>query len=508
MKEKLTSLFTKIKSNPKTSIFAVLVIGLIIFAVQGGKTEVANVTVTKGDISQVVAVTGKSVAVKDLSLGFDGGGRVATAPVAVGERVEEGQVLATLDASELYANRAKAAANLSEAEVALSKSKRTSTDTYGDARANAIARVKDSYSKADDALRNKIDQFFKNPRQSTTFIQFSFKDGSTDYNFPIDNAVAQGVSNERYALELMLKNWNSSIATIDSSSSVETYVSEAEQNLNRVKTFLNSVALIANTVQASEFQYQATVDGYKQTVSTARTDIGTAITNLLTAKEKLSAAPTQTSVGSSSFDEVATQEARVASARADLASIDAQINKTIIRSPIAGLVTKHDAKVGEIVTGGIALIAVISDKNLEIEANVSEVNIGKLTVGNKVQLDFDAFPGKTYEGTLFYIEPAETLIDNVVNYKIKVSLLGDAENVKSGLTSNLKITTAEKKEVLKIPLYAITQTNGEQTVLKVINEKGETEEVKITTGIVGNDGSVEVTSGLSENDTVRVSNPS
>ncbi len=506
MKQKITQFFITLKSRPKTVGLVILIIILGFYFGRGGNTTVENVMVTKGDVVEEVAVTGKTVAVKDLLLGFDKGGRVVTAPASVGDRVTEGQIIATLDASELYANRAKSSADVAQAEVALSKSMRTSSDNYGDARTNAISRVKDSYAKTDDALRNSIDQFFKNPRQSTTFIQFAFQDGATQYNFPIDSTTALAISAERYQIELILVKWNASLSGIDSAADVSPYVATAEANLNRVKTFLNSVAYITNTVQASEFKYQATIDGYKQTVSTARTDISTAITNLLLAKEKLSAAPTQTS-NSNSFDEVATAQAKLDSTKADLASIDAQIGKTIIRSPIAGLVTKQDAKVGEIVTAGTGLVGVISDKNLEIEANVSEVNIGKLKTGNTVSFNFDAFPGKTYTGKVFYIEPAETIVDNVVNYKIKVSIDGDIGEVKSGLTANLHIKTAEKLGVLRAPLYGVSQDGDVTSVQKVTGTKGELEKVTVTTGLVGNDGSVEMVNGVNEGDTLRVTVP-
>ncbi len=508
MKEKITSLFTAITSRPKTALLVLLLIVVGVYVAKGKSPVVENVTVSFGDIVEEVSVTGKTVAVKDLSLGFDKGGRVVSAPVAVGDRVTEGQIIASLDASELSANRAKFTANLAEAEVALSKSRRTSTDSFDDARSNAISRVKDSYSKADDALRNNVDQFFKNPRQSTTYIQFSFKDGATEYNFPIDNTTALALSSERYTLERLLIDWNTSLLTIDTASDINPYVVTAESNLNRIKTFLNQVAYVTNSVQASEFRYQATVDGYKQTVSIARTNVGTAISNLLLAKEKISAAPTQTTITNNQFDEVASAQARVDSVKADLASIDAQIAKTIIRSPISGLVTKQDAKVGEIITANAVLIGVISDKNLEIEANVSEVNIGKVAVGNLVEVSFDAFPGKMYTGKVLYIDPAETIVDNVVNYKVKVSLDGDGENIKSGLTANLKIKTAEKKQVLKVPLYSVTQDGETFSVQKVIGEKNTLEKVTVITGLIGNNGNVEIISGVKNGETIRVTVPS
>jgi HlyD family secretion protein len=154
------------------------------------------------------------------------------------------------------------------------------------------------------------------------------------------------------------------------------------------------------------------------------------------------------------------------------------------------------------VTAGDKIVSVISQDNLEIEANVSEVNIGKLIVGNKVQMTFDAFGDKQYTGTVTYIDPGETIVDNVVNYKTKVKIDGDVTGIKSGLTANLKIETAKKDDVLKLPRYTIVEKNGKSYVDKVVS-KDKTEQVEVTLGLGGNDGSVEIVSGLNEGDSVR-----
>ena len=64
------------------------------------------------------------------------------------------------------------------------------------------------------------------------------------------------------------------------------------------------------------------------------------------------------------------------------------------RYPQNGVVNVQDAKVGEIVTTGKSVVSIISDGEIEIEANVSEVNIGKVVVGNQVNMTFDAFANK------------------------------------------------------------------------------------------------------------------
>ena len=145
-----------------------------------------------------------------------------------------------------------------------------------------------------------------------------------------------------------------------------------------------------------------------------------------------------------------------------------------------------------------------------IEANVSEINIGKVAVGNKVEVEFDAYPGETFMGEITFIDPGETIVDEVVNYKIRIGLdiAGDSEQanrIKSGLTAAVKIASAKKEGVLTIPLYSILRENGKLYVNKLLDEKGTIEKVEVMTGITGSDGKTEVVSGLSEGDRVEVS---
>jgi membrane fusion protein (multidrug efflux system) len=169
-------------------------------------------------------------------------------------------------------------------------------------------------------------------------------------------------------------------------------------------------------------------------------------------------------------------------------------------------VTKQDAKVGEVVTSGAKIISIISDNSLEIESNVSEISIGKVSIGNKVEIRFDAFPEKIYMGKVSYIEPAETIIDGVVNYKTTVNFDEYFPEIKSGLTSKLDIITATREDSLIIPQYAITEKSDGQYVSKLNGRNYLDQKVEI--GIRGQDGSVEVLSGLNEGDTVLVGNSS
>lgn len=499
MKSRIQNIIAKIKANPKKSVLALVVIILIAWMIGNGSgTKVEQAQVVRGTVVQEVAVTGKTVSLKDVELGFDKSGRVAFVPAQVGKNVRRGDTLAILDNADLQADLSKAKANLAEELVRLDEIKKTSIGTYGDAQRNLASTIRDSYTKSDDAIRNNVDRFFKNPRTRYTNIEFSFDDDNTQYNFPIDIDLRQKINNERYALESVLTEWEKSVRTIDDTKDLSVYVVEAEKNLNRIKIFLNDVAYAANLIEVTEFAYEATINGYKADVSSARTNISTAITNLITAKEKVTNAP---KVGEGNFTDVLAQEARVNQYTALVDSAQAQVSKTVISAPFDGLVTRQDAKVGETVTAGSPLVALIAPGEMEIEANISEVNIGKVSVGNKVAITFDAYPNKEFSGEIIYIEPAETIVDNVINYKTKVSIQGDLSDIKSGLTANLRILTASRENVLTVPRYALTEENGSQYVTRL---NGKTEEkIKVEVGLLGNDGKAEIT-GLSEGDIVIV----
>lgn len=506
MKNQITTLFTKIKSNPKTSVAVLVVILLAFYFLRGGATKVESVTVVKGDVVQQVAVTGKTVAVQDISIGFDKTGRVSRSYADVGSKVKAGDTLVVLENADLAAQVAQARANLSQEQIKLAQARQSGQSGYDDARANMISKIRDAYVKSDDAVRNNIDQFFTSPRTSSTNIEFSFEDGGTQYDYPLDTNLRLAVNAKRLSVEKILIGWEMSLSQLDSSAlDLPQAIRNTEQNLNAVKSLLDDVAFLANTIKTTEFKYEATIANYKSIISAARSNVSLATTNIISAREKLTSAPQKvTSNSTIDFDTVLSQEARVEQFVAALASAQAEYEKSVITSPINGIVTVQDGKVGETVNAGTKIVSIISDKDLEIEANVSEVNIGKVSLGNTVSISFDAFPGETFTGKIFYIEPAETIVDNIVNYKIKVSIDTPIPNIKSGLTSNLIIRTNEKLGVIKIPLYAITREGDTASVLRVVGTKGETEKITVTTGLIGNDGSVEILSGLSEGDVLTV----
>lgn len=455
-----------------------------------------------GSLEEEVLVTGKTRSAEEIDLGFEGSGKVVRVSGRVGSHVFSGDTLAVLDQSSLLADLRKAEANLNEEIVRLDSTKRSTGLKYEDAYNEAFNELKDAYASADNAVHNNADRFFTNPRTPSVEFNLKFNDGVTTFYFNIPTSDAERLETERVALEDELNDWNRELDALNSGDDLKQSYIIAEKKLNLIRNFLTLLASAINSLTTDEFEHQATLQGYRTSVAESRIEISTALSNLLIARNDLNSAPTAaTTNGDRNYDDVRAGEARVESLRANVASIRADINKTILRSPISGTITRADAKVGEIVSSGESLISVISDRKLEIEANISEVNIGKVKTGNLVSITFDAFPANIFMGTVSYIDPGETVIDGVPTYKVTISFNDEIPNdVRSGLTANLRIETAKKDSVIKIPRYAVQNKSDASFVVVLV--KGREEDREITTGLIGKDGTIEIISGLSEGEEV------
>jgi RND family efflux transporter MFP subunit len=183
-------------------------------------------------------------------------------------------------------------------------------------------------------------------------------------------------------------------------------------------------------------------------------------------------------------------------------NLEVQISKTVLRSPISGVVTKQDAKVGEIAPAGVILVSVISNARYEIEANIPEADIAKIKIGDRAEVTLDAYGSDViFPATVSKIDPAETIIDGVATYKTTLQFDTNDDRVKPGMTANTDISGQKRIGVLFIPGRAISTKDGVKTVNLV--EEAVTREVIVTTGLRGSNGDVEILSGLKEGDRVK-----
>lgn len=198
------------------------------------------------------------------------------------------------------------------------------------------------------------------------------------------------------------------------------------------------------------------------------------------------------------------QREQVNGARAAVAQIFDQIRETTIYSPMDGVIIRKGAEVGEAITANSAAgnvpVVTIAENNtdLEIESNVPESDIVKVALGQNADVTLDAFTLEDkFSAKVSEIEPASTVIQDVVYYKSKLEFPGPDSRFKNGMSADISIHTAEKKNVVFIPERAIKTENGKKYVEILKDEKNNiTDKIFVTTGMRGDDGMIEVTNGL------------
>jgi HlyD family secretion protein/macrolide-specific efflux system membrane fusion protein len=108
---------------------------------------------------------------------------------------------------------------------------------------------------------------------------------------------------------------------------------------------------------------------------------------------------------------------------------------------------------------------------------------------------------RPYVGAVAAVDQAPTLVDGVVYYNVTVVFVGDAADVKLGMSANVDILTAQRQQVLVAPSRSI-RSRASDLYVQVPNAAGELDERTVTIGLRGEEGLVEVLSGLSEGDKV------
>jgi HlyD family secretion protein len=501
-----------------TVIVVVVVLALgYFFVASKNSSKYQFVTVTRGSITEVVSVTGNTTPIQSLDLSFQTGGTVAAVDKNAGDPVSAGDVLVQLNTSGLQAQlaQAQAAEDAAQAtleglqagptpqatevsQTALSSAQQTLTNTY----TSIPDAVTDAYAKANDAVRNQIGDFYSSPDSNNPQLTFSVS----------DSQVANDANAERVQVGDELNAWQSEIDVLSSATSTlsTSTLMQALQNaiahFSVLSTMLNTDA---NAVVDATGLSASTTVAYKTDITNAITEVNGASSAINTIQQNIASegaavaqaqAQLNVTLAGSTAQAIAAQQAQVESARANVQSIQVNISNDTLTSPIDGVVTVQNAKVGEVAQAGATITSIISGNNFEVDAYVPETDIGKVAVGNPVDMTFDAFPGETFEGKVFYIDPAQTIESGVVDYLVKTSFNTPDPRIKSGLTANLNINTQTDANALILPQFAIVQ-NASGTYVDVLQNGNETQ-VPVTLGLRDESGNVEVTSGVTEGEQV------
>lgn len=526
------------------SIIAIIIGGYFGFKAIFGQKESAYqiIEVARGEVLETVSVTGTVTSAKEIDLEFENQGKIKMIEVGVGDKVKSSQILIRLDTAELNAQlqasqavleiaQAKLAqilagtkpediqvyqAAVDKAEVEVENKKQALIDAQIDAESDldeayedALDTLKTVYTITDQALLITFMGIRQKYFNSGSQLAYSVQDK--------ENVAENDLSSAKGYLDIA--ELNSTYDNIDSAlAKMETAVKSIRNALAYLRTALDDPSIsdsVSSTDETSIDTERSNIDGElvnltsaEQKISSTEIDnqnnINTAQANLESAQAALKKAQDELvseKAGPRQAD-IELAQAEVRQAQANLLQIREKINKAILRAPAAGLITRVEKEEGEMASANSPIISMISLGRFQIEANVSETEIAKVSLGDMVEMTLDALgPDEKFPGQIIKIDPSETVVSGVIYYQV-TSVFGiEDERIKPGMTVNLDIQTAQKENVLYLPYYLIKERNGQKYV-QVLEDK-EIKEKTIKTGLEG-ETRVEIIEGLSEGEKVVV----
>ncbi len=204
-------------------------------------------------------------------------------------------------------------------------------------------------------------------------------------------------------------------------------------------------------------------------------------------------------------EERAVKKMTTRQARENIRTIREEMERSHLVAPLSGMLSKLDMRVGETVTTGRVVGRVSGSGDFLLKADVPEADIAKVTLEKKAEVTFDALSAdEKFLATVSFIEPASTVIQDVIYYTVTFVLEGQDERLREGMSADIDVMISERDQVLAVPYRALGREGG-RTYVEVAQSSILSERRFIEIGVEGDDGLTEVLSGLREGEQIIVS---
>ncbi len=445
------------------------------------EVTVSPVRALSGDVS--FSTVGTVQAVSEAQLHVEAGGRVVAVYPKLGSYVQAGAIIARLDgavqsAAMLQAQGAYEAALAGAAQGGVGISEAQNGVTA--AQNGAVTTYKNAYTTVSGIVFTSVDQFFADPNAAVPGMRL----GNGKYSSTLNAA--------RVSLQTKLPAWQNQTTTLTTSSDLNAALTDASATTKQVITMVDSYIEILNGNDVSNTYSETEIRGLIASFTAVRGQLsGTlaaidgAKTGLAAANDGLSRAQIA-STGSGSV--VSSSDAQVKIALGSLRAAQAAYEKTLVRTPITGVVNALYLKAGEYATPGAQAAIVANNKGLEIESSVSQEDSLQLQVGDTVTID------GTATGTISAIAGAIDPTTGKVALKVSVNENGTLQNgatVAIAFASNKKVADT----AITIPLAAVKMTGSGPVIFTVDSTASTLTAQSIVLGAISGTNVV-VTSGL------------
>lgn len=485
------------------TVIVVLLLGYGAYAYLTRDTtpEWVTETVTRGDVAQIVSVSGVIEAENEASLSFPVSGIVREILVTEGAQVAQGQILATLEQGELTADRQDAYATLLIAEAnrtellngLRTEAREVTNVAVAIARADLERTIAEEVEKVRSAYRVllsndlealPIDRDSNDTPPIITGTNTCDKEGV--YTF----SVFRSGSNSGYSYRL------EGIET-----GTFTAFTESTSPLGNCGLSIQFAADESYSNEVWEIQTPNTRSSTYSTLKNAHALVLQQETNRVSeARQALEKALREQTLENAVPREEAQSraDAAVIQATARLAQIDARIEEHTLRAPFQSSVSNISLTVGEVAAENS--ITLVGDTLFELTVRIPEIDITKMQVGQLAEVLFDARPNETIPAQVGFIANAATEIDGVAYFEAKLLFTTPPSWFRSGLNADVNIIVEKRDDVLRIPKRFL-MTEGDATTV-MVPDGMVSRSVPVEVSFIGNDGFVALGEGLREGDII------
>ena len=473
-----------------------------VFLISGGGNKAASRDVTyaettpvRQDVSNSLSGTGTLNPANTYTVKSLVDGKILTGGFEEGDKVEEGDVLYTIDSSD-------ASTNLEKASIALQQAQRSYDKTVD------LQYVRAEVDGTVSSLKvAKGDQVTSG--QEVAVIRDSSK-MLLNLLFPAADAATVGQSAD-VMLDGTFETLKGTITAITGTDELSTgnllarTVTIRVNNAGGLTTAQAATASVngVSSIASATFAYQAERTLTAQaggTVSAINVQEGDAVSKGDILIEL---------TGDDLTESIQSASESLRSAEISMQNQQDNMSNYTITSPISGTIIEKDAKQGDALTSGSTLCVIYDLSYLEMVINVDELQIGALSVGQKVQITADAVADKTYVGTVTRVSMKGSSSGGTTTYPITIRI-DNTDGLRPGMNANAEIVVAEANNALVVPNAAVIRGGYVLVSKKSPSAANAVEDmdapegyvyVKVETG-VSDDSYTEIKSGLQEDDTV------
>jgi HlyD family secretion protein len=226
---------------------------------------------------------------------------------------------------------------------------------------------------------------------------------------------------------------------------VQVEIADAKRDLERHRQLFERQLISRSELDAAQSRYDTAVAQR----NAARAQMDSSRAKLRAARAQLRSAEAQVDMA----------RAQVSQSQAALEQAKVDLDRTIIRSPIVGVVISRNIDVGQTVAASLqapTLFTIAQDlTRMQVDTNVSEADIGNVKIGQPATFTVDAYPSQTFHGAVREIRQAPIIVQTVVNYNTVIAVDNPELKLRPGMTATVSVLVARRDAVLKIPKAAL-----------------------------------------------------